>query len=98
MNTRPPLNIDGLSSWPANVADHRIAKFTIKNAEFLQMWAFLPSDMVVVGVADGEIFFSCRKKSKKNSECRSEVLQFQVPDGVRSNRTRTLAFIGGWCG
>ena len=94
MNTRPPLNIDGLSSWPANVADHRIAKFTIKNAEFLQMWAFLPSDMIVVGVAVGD-FFSCRKKSKKILSFWSEVLQFQVPDGVRSNRTWSLAFIGG---
>ena len=64
MNTRPPLNIDGLSSWPANVADHRIAKFTIKNAEFLQMWAFLPSDMAVVGVADGEIFRVERSRRK----------------------------------
>ena len=65
MNTRPPLNIDGLSSWPANVADHRIAKFTIKNAEFLQMWAFLPSDMVVVGVADGEIFFRVERSRRR---------------------------------
>ena len=64
MNTRPPLNIDGLSSWPANVADHRIAKFTIKNAEFLQMWAFLPSDMAVVGVADGEFFRVERSRRK----------------------------------
>ena len=64
MNTRPPLNIDGLSSWPANVADHRIAKFTNKNAEFLQMWAFLPSDMVVVGVADEEVFRVERSRRK----------------------------------